>query len=60
MKANITLKVDAALLRGAKILAAEDGTSISEMLWHEIEQIVRECKTYDRARSALWLDCARG
>ena len=50
MKANITLKLDAALLREAKILAAEDGTSISAMLSGRLEQMVRERKTYERAR----------
>jgi len=50
MKSNITLKLDAALLREAKILAAEDGTSISALLAARLEQIVRERKTYDRAR----------
>jgi len=50
MKTNITLKLDSTLLREAKILAAEDGTSISAMLAARLEQIVRERKTYDRAR----------
>ena len=50
MKTNITLKVDSGLLREAKILAAEDGTSISAMLAARLEQIVRERKTYERAR----------
>ncbi len=50
MKANITLKVDADLLREAKILAAEDGTSISAMLSSRLEQMVRERKTYEHAR----------
>ena len=50
MKTNITLKLDASLLREAKILAAEDGTSISAMLAARLEQIVRERKTYHRAR----------
>lgn len=50
MKANITLKLDADLLREAKILAAEDGTSISAMLAGRLEQIVRERKSYERAR----------
>jgi hypothetical protein len=51
MKANITLKLDSALLREAKIIAAEDGTSISAMLAGRLEQIVRERRTYDRARA---------
>jgi hypothetical protein len=38
------------LLREAKILAAEDGTSIGAMLSNRLEQIVLERKTYDRAR----------
>ena len=50
MKTNITLKLDSSLLREARILAAEDGTSISAMLAARLEQIVRERKTYDRAR----------
>lgn len=50
MKTNVTLKVDAALLREIRILAAEEGTSISALLATRLEQIVRERKTYDRAR----------
>ncbi len=50
MKTNITLKINTDLLREAKILAAEDGTSISAMLSGQLERIVRERKTYERAR----------
>lgn len=50
MKTNITLKLDSDLLREARILAAEEGTSISAMLALRLEQIVRDRKTYDRAR----------
>jgi hypothetical protein len=50
MKANITLKLDSDLLREAKILAAEEDTSVSALLAARLEQIVRERKTYDRAR----------
>lgn len=50
MKTNITLKLDTALLREIKILAAEDGTSISALLAARLEQIVRERKGYERAR----------
>lgn len=49
MKTNITLKLDAALLREIRILAAEEGTSISAMLAERLEQIIRERKTYERA-----------
>ena len=50
MKTNITLKLDSSLLREAKVLAAESGTSISALLAERLRQIVRERKTYDRAR----------
>jgi len=50
MKTNITLKLDAALLREVRGLAAEEGTSVSALLAARLEQIVRERKTYDRAR----------
>jgi hypothetical protein len=50
MKANITLKLDAALLREIRVLAAEEGTSISALLAARLEEIVRERKTYERAQ----------
>ena len=50
MKSNITLKLDATLLREARVLAAEEGTSISALLAARLEQIVRERKTYEHAR----------
>jgi hypothetical protein len=50
MKANITLKLDKSLLREIRVLAAEEGTSISALLAARLEQIVRDRKTYERAR----------
>jgi hypothetical protein len=50
MKTNITLKVDSALLREIRILAAEEGTSISALLAARLEKIVEERKTYNRSR----------
>lgn len=50
MKTNITLNLDSGLLREVKILAAREDTSISALLAARLEQIVREHKTYDRAR----------
>jgi hypothetical protein len=50
MKTNVTLKLDADLLRAVRILAAEEDTSISAMLAARLEQIVRERKSYHRAR----------
>ena len=42
MKTNITLKLDAELLREARVLAAEEDTSISAMLAAKLEQIVTD------------------
>lgn len=50
MKTNITLKLDADLLREIRVLAAEEGTSVSALLAARLEQMVRERKNYDRAR----------
>jgi hypothetical protein len=50
MKANITLKLDADILREARILAAEEGRSVSGMLAEKLAEIVRQRKGYDRAR----------
>lgn len=50
MKTNITLKMDADLLREARIMAAKEGTSISALLADRLEKMVREHKDYEAAR----------
>ena len=50
MKTNITLKLDADLLREARVLAAEEGTSVSALVAARLEEVVRERKGYARAR----------
>jgi len=50
MKTNITVKLDADLLREARVIAAEEGTSISAMLARRLEETVRERKVYQQAR----------
>ena len=50
MKTNLTLKLDADLIREVRILAAEQGTSISALLSERLERMVRERKAYDSAR----------
>jgi predicted transcriptional regulator len=50
MKTNVTLKLDSELLREAKVLAAEEGRSISALLTERLEALVRERKEYDHAR----------
>ena len=44
MRTNITLKLDAAILREIRILAAEQGHSISALLAAKLEEILRERK----------------
>jgi hypothetical protein len=50
MKRNITLKIDADLLREARILTTQEGTSPSAVVATRPEQIVRERKSYHQAR----------
>jgi predicted nucleic acid-binding protein len=46
-KANVTLTIDSDLLREARILAAEEGTSVSGLLRRRLEELVRRHKAYD-------------
>jgi len=50
MKTNVTLKLDADLLREARVIAAEEGRSVSALLTDRLEAIVRERKAFDKAR----------
>ena len=50
MKTNVTLKVDADLLREARVIAAEEGRSVSALLADRLESLVRERKAFERAR----------
>jgi hypothetical protein len=50
MKSNVTLKIEADLLREARVLAAEEDSSLSALLSTRLEQAVRERKGYDEAR----------
>ncbi len=49
MKTNITVKVDADLAREAKVLAARRGTSVSQLVANELEELVRRDKSYQLA-----------
>lgn len=54
MKANVTLRLDAEILREARILAAQEGTSVSRLLADRLEELVRRSKAYESAsRRAL-------
>jgi hypothetical protein len=50
MKISITLRLEADLLREARILAAEEGRSLSALLTDRLEAMIRERRTFDKAR----------
>jgi len=50
MKTNVTLKLDADLLRETKEIAAEEGRSVSALVSDRLEALVRERKEFERAR----------
>jgi hypothetical protein len=50
MKTNVTLKLDADLLREVRVVAAEEGRSISALLTDRLEAIIRERNAFDKAR----------
>lgn len=50
MKQNITLSLDSDLLKSARVLAAERGTSVSKLLASELERLVRSDRAYHQAR----------
>ncbi len=50
MKANITLKLDKELIREARILAAEQGTSISALLAAKLEEAVGKRRDYEAVK----------
>ena len=49
-KSNITLKLDTELLREVRVLAAQEGTSVSALLATRLEQMVRERRAYERSK----------
>jgi hypothetical protein len=50
MKANITLRLDTALLSDIQALAEKDGTSVTAFLTAHLEQMAGQQRTYERAR----------
>ncbi len=51
MKQNITLAVDKQLLRRARALAAQRGTSISALLASDLREIVEREAAYEQAKA---------
>lgn len=56
MRQNITLRLDKELIRKAKVLAAQQGTSVSALLTHYLTKILEDEEAYEAAqRHALSL-----
>ena len=60
MRQNITVALEQDLLRKARVLAAERGTSISRLLADELARLVNETEAYARARDAALAELDRG
>jgi hypothetical protein len=54
-KRNLTVQLDDATVRSARVLAARRSTSISRLVAAEIERLVRQDAAYERA-AAVALD----
>lgn len=59
-KSNVTLSVESDLLREAKVLAAQRGTSVSRLLAVELEKLVRQDKAYETAKRRALARLAEG
>ena len=53
MRQNITVAIEQDLLRRARVLAAERGTSVSRLLADELERLVGAAESCARARRGL-------
>ena len=60
MKTNITLKVDTTLLREARVLAAEKGISVSDLMSECLEQVFGVRNDYARARKRAMARLRKG
>ncbi len=60
MKTNVTLKIDADLLREARVLAAKRNSSVSRLLAEQLETIVRGVRSYEAAQKRALARLARG
>jgi len=51
MKQNLTLAIDRRLIKRARVLAAQRGTSISGLLAEELERLVNDHQAWERAKA---------
>jgi hypothetical protein len=48
--ANVTLSIDEDLLREVRMLAAQEGASVSRLRANQLEELIRRHKAYDAAK----------
>ncbi len=60
MKTNVTLKLDSEILRQVRIIAAEEGSSISGLLASKLEEIVKQRSSYERAKKSALARLRKG
>ena len=60
MKRNITLKLDADLLRDARVIAAEEGRSVSSLVAERLRDLVQARRAFERARRRALARLRRG
>jgi hypothetical protein len=51
-KSNLTLQLDDAVIRGARVVAAKRGTSVSGLVARELARLVADDARYEEARQA--------
>jgi hypothetical protein len=49
-KSNLTVHLDAAVIRRARVVAAKRGTSVSALVARQLEALVEDDERYDMAR----------
>jgi len=59
-KTNITIKVDAALARDARVFAARRGTSLSRLVANQLESLVNDDQVYTAAKRRALRRLKRG
>ena len=52
VRQNVTIAVEQELLRKARVLEAERGTSVSRLLADALARLVNDSERYDRAKAA--------
>jgi hypothetical protein len=60
MQRNLTVKLDEATIRKAKVVAAKRDTSVSRLVADEIDRLVREDDAYGQARVEALADLESG